>query len=104
MILQIHIYYSRLGGRLDLLVSQIKLNTEDDTLASENLLVYEDRGMPFNANTYSIRFLNNLSYFLDSSDDEGLVNTADESSDDWEEEESELENGDENMEVSGEED
>lgn len=104
MILQLHIYYSRLGGRLDLLVSQIKLNTEDDTLASENLLVYEDRGMPFKANTHSIRFLNNLCYFLDSSDDEGLVNTADESSDDWEEEESELENGDENMEVSGEED
>lgn len=35
---------SRLGGRLDLLVSQIKTNTEDDILASENLLVYEDHG------------------------------------------------------------
>lgn len=34
----------RLGGRLDLLVSQIKANTEDDILASENLLVYEDNG------------------------------------------------------------
>lgn len=36
----------------------------------------------------------------DSSDEEGLANPDGESSDDWEEEESELENGDENMEVS----
>lgn len=37
---------------------------------------------------------------IDSSDDEGLANSAGESSDDWEEDESEAENGDEKMDAS----
>lgn len=61
-------FSNRLGGRLDLLVSQIKTNTEEDTLASENLLVYEDRGKQYlnkhfhfivnNAILYRFLFLN----------------------------------------------
>lgn len=88
---------------MDLLVCQIKANTEDDTLASENLLVYEDRGRfkISHQTIFSTPFVNDFCFhFVDSSDDEGLDNSAGESSDEWEEDESEAENGDENMDAS----
>lgn len=37
-------FYNRLSGRLDLLVGQIKQNTDEEIVEDTNLLVYEDEG------------------------------------------------------------
>lgn len=38
---------NRLSGRLDLLVNQIKQNTDHDLVEDSDLLVYEDKGKHF---------------------------------------------------------
>lgn len=37
-------FINRLGGRLDLLINQIKQNTDHDLIEDTDLLVYEDKG------------------------------------------------------------
>lgn len=104
-----------MSGRLDLLVSQIKQNTDRDIVQDTNLLVYEDQGtFPFamrhaSRNWSSERFgeiLTKNTLFSDSSDSEALPNNIDESSEDqWDETEEEEEvEEDEKMDVVEEED
>lgn len=39
----IHLILPRLSGRLDLLINQIKQNTDEDLIEDSDLLVYEDK-------------------------------------------------------------
>lgn len=79
----------RLSGRLDLLLSQIKQNTDQDIVEDTDLVVYEDKGKTQLISSRKLLFIPFLFYQnVDSSESDGIP--GDESSDDqWEDDEAE---------------